>query len=71
MALEHIKDCEVVKMQDRVILSGVDKVTEEKVTLTIHPDDYDDWMNGIPVKYAAPSLSEEGRRFLDTGTKTI
>jgi hypothetical protein len=58
-------------MQDKVILSGIDKITKHKVTISMITIDFEDWMNGIPVKYAVPGITEEERRFLSTGTTTV
>lgn len=55
-------------MHDKVILSGVDKETNDKITIAMNLLDFEDWFNGIPVKYAVPSLSPAERRFLSTGT---
>jgi hypothetical protein len=56
---------------DRVILSGIDKVTFKRITLTLSGEEFDEWMSGIPLRYAFPNLTMEERRFLRIGTKQL
>ena len=69
MALEHIRECETVVIGDKVILTGTDKITGEKVTLSLKKSGFDAWQKGMPISFTFLVLTMEERRFLMTGTK--
>jgi hypothetical protein len=68
VALEHIKGCETTTVGDNVVLSGIDKLSGKKITLTLNKKEFDAWQNGFPARYAFPTLTLKERRFLMSGT---
>lgn len=69
MALNHIRSCQTTTVGEIVVLSGVDKNTGNRITLRLDRKEFNEWISGMPVKYAFSNLDLTERRFLTHGTK--
>ena len=69
MKLANIRNCNVVRLERCIHVSGIDKITNKQVILSINTERFDEWLNGLFIRYALPELTVEERRFLLTGSK--
>ena len=71
MNLAAIKDCKLYYHKNKVILTGIDKSTLKFVLISLSRQGFEEWINGIPIRYSLPEISIEDRNFLMKGTQLL